>query len=122
MTFKTKCLLFYTFNSILTIVNSQAEGSSNCNVKEVGSGLEKPCQFPFVYNKKSYNNCTLEDGNGIAWCSTRIDPKTNQHIGGNGYYGDCTQECLFEKWLDQNSLGKLNPYLNSISVALGVIQ
>ena len=44
-------------------------------------------------------------------------PSTNEHVGGNGHYGDCSQECIrkgnskqnedtFEAWLDQNSLGK----------------
>ena len=117
MGFKTECI-FYFFCSVLTIVNGipQRRGSNVCIVSEAGSGLDKPCQFPFVYKDKSYNECTLEDGGGVAWCSTKTIPSTNEHVGGNGHYGDCSQECrrkgnsqqnedTFEAWLDQNSLG-----------------
>ena len=72
MGFKTKCI-FYFFCSVLTIVNGipQRKGSNVCIVSEAGSSLDKPCQFPFVYKDKTYNECTLEDGGGVAWCSTK---------------------------------------------------
>ena len=87
MGFKTECI-FYFFCSVLTIVNGipQRRGSNVCIVSEAGSGLDKPCQFPFVYKDKSYNECTLEDGGGVAWCSTKTIPSTNEHVGRMIYY------------------------------------
>ena len=30
----------------------------------------------------------MADG-GKPWCSTKIDPLDYQHVGGQGFYGDC---------------------------------
>ena len=92
------------------------EESSECSVIETGSGLSKPCQFPFVYKEQSYDKCIYLDneGNDLPWCSTRTDDVTNEHIGGGGHYGDCSEdlcpvildEVEFVKWKDQNTVGK----------------
>ena len=28
-----------------------------------------------------------------AWCSTKVDGNTKEHIGGGSYYGDCPSDC-----------------------------
>ena len=90
--------------------------SSECSVFEQVSGLSKPCQFPFVYKAQSYDKCIYLDneGNDLPWCSTRTGEVTNEHIGGGGHYGDCSEdlcpvildEVEFVKWTDQSTVGK----------------
>ena len=74
-----------------SIFNKQKE----CSVKEDGSGLTKPCHFPFIFNNHTYYGCTLEsaDEGGKPWCSTKQNQLTHEHISGGGYYGDCTDDC-----------------------------
>jgi len=63
--------------------------SKPCQVIEENSSLLKSCKFPFIYKDNAYYGCTTVDGvNGKAWCSTKIDPLTNEHVEG-GYRGDC---------------------------------
>jgi len=65
-----------------------------CSVKEAGSLIEKPCQFPFIYDNETYYGCTLKDTeNGEPWCSTKTDPLTYEHITKIGAYGDCDDSC-----------------------------
>ena len=88
-----------------------------CSVVEQGSGLSKPCQFPFVYAGQSYDKCIFKDngGSGKPWCSTKTDKVWNNvHLGEGGHYGDCSQDLCpvvlvedeFVKWKDQNTVGK----------------
>ena len=73
-----------------SIFNKQKE----CLVKEDGSGLTKPCHFPFIFNNHTYYGCTLESAEGgKPWCSTQQNQLTHEHISGGGYYGDCTDNC-----------------------------
>ncbi len=67
-------------------------GNATCNVTEIGTGLSWSCQFPFVYNNQTWTECTTSsDPDGKAWCSTRVDLVTRKHIGGNGFWGYCTE-------------------------------
>ena len=46
-----------------------------CEVKEVKSGLRKPCQFPFIFSNQTFYGCTIfQSENGNPWCSTKVDP------------------------------------------------
>ena len=64
---------------------------------EIASALSKPCQFPFIFMNLTFNGCTSiigkqeDTGDYIhdkLWCSTKTD-SSNNHITGQGYYGDC---------------------------------
>ena len=75
--------------------------STECTVKEVASNQFKKCQFPFVFFDKTYYGCIklIDIQNGVeeytskAWCSTKVDGNTKEHIGGGSYYGDCPSNC-----------------------------
>ncbi|CAB4056594.1 unnamed protein product [Lepeophtheirus salmonis] len=30
------------------------------------------CEFPFTYNKQTYNECTGTDNSGLPWCATKV--------------------------------------------------
>ena len=54
--------------SIFCLLNCQAVEEDDqvfhgekglCSVKEEGSLLEKPCQFPFIFDNETYYGCTL---------------------------------------------------------------
>ena len=115
MGFKILCL-FFLLSISKTNCKPRTEASSECSVIETGSGLSKPCQFPFVYNGQSYDKCIYLDneGNDLPWCSTRTGDLNNEHIGGGGHYGDCSEdlcpvvldEAVFGKWTDQSTVGK----------------
>ena len=63
-----------------------------CNVIELASELSKPCEGTFIYKNETYYGCTkIGDSNGRAWCSTKIDPLTYEHMGGN-FYGFCPED------------------------------
>ncbi len=64
-----------------------------CKVNEQGTGVRWPCQFPFVFQSKTFTSCTnLADPDEKLWCSTRVDPDTRQHITGRGFWGYCTDD------------------------------
>lgn len=47
------------------------------------------CVFPFKFDGVKHHECIL-GGFPTPWCSTRTD---GVHIGGKGYYGDCSSKC-----------------------------
>ena len=47
-----------------------------------GPSANKPCQFPFVHNQKTYYECTTDDHNQ-PWCKT----------GTTGTWGNCGSSC-----------------------------
>ena len=58
-------------NNITSVV------SSGCMVKEIESGLEKTCVFPFKIKddgiETTHNTCTdIFDDDGRFWCSTKV--------------------------------------------------
>ena len=106
MRFKILCL-FFLLSISKTNCKPRTEESSECSVIETGSGLSKPCQFPFVYAGQSFDKCIFKynRGNGKPWCSTKTDPMSNEHIGTGGNNGDCYQESCP---VDENEFGKLD--------------
>jgi len=44
------------------------------------------CQFPFIYNNITYNECTEVDNEGIPWCSVLVD-FSNHHVP--TFWGNC---------------------------------
>ena len=51
-----------------------------------------PCQFPFIFNGKTYDACTdVQDSDGRFWCSTKVD-RSGKHISDN--WGYCSDECF----------------------------
>ena len=53
----------------------------DCVVKEVKSGLRKPCQFPFIFSNQTFYGCTIfKSDNGNPWCSTKVDPLGREHL------------------------------------------
>ena len=64
----------------LTLANCNLENpDAICNVIEVNSNSTKPCDFPFMYKDITYHGCTLKDGDGKPWCSTKKDPLSLEH-------------------------------------------
>ena len=52
--------------------NNVISSEGECKVTEKATGDIKPCQFPFIYNNKTYYGCTTVDNgengdDGIAW-------------------------------------------------------
>ena len=55
-----------------------------------GSRPNQRCVFPFIYDGKSYDECTTIDNNGIPWCSTNV------MCAGDfveGEWGNCGSDC-----------------------------
>ena len=50
-------------------------------------------------------------------CLPKIDPRTKQHIGGGGHYGDCIKDSCsrvlsedeFDVWMDENTISEFIP-------------
>ena len=64
---------------------------TTCQVKELKTNSQKPCQFPFIWKGVKNYGCTTVDGGGIAWCSTKVVPTTLEHDVTDEYYGDCDE-------------------------------
>ena len=64
---------------------------TTCQVKELKTDSQKPCQFPFIWRGVKNYGCTTVDGGGIPWCSTKIVPTTLKHDITDEYYGDCDE-------------------------------
>ena len=64
---------------------------TSCQVKELKTDRQKPCQFPFIWRGVKNYGCTTVDGGGIPWCSTKIVPTTLEHDITGEYYGDCDE-------------------------------
>ena len=82
--------------SVITISNTY--GQKTCTVKEVRSGEDRYCQFPFIIGRKRYDSCTdYDDDDGKKWCSTRTSNHSlslHVHVGGQNYWGYCPDDCL----------------------------
>merc|ERR1711971_307572 len=112
MTTSTLSTLILVYVTVITCVNSE------CTVQEVASNQFKKCQFPFVFFDKTYYGCiklidiknSVEEYTEKAWCSTKVDVNTKEHIGGGSYYGDCPSDCpsAEEAAADQQSSNQNN--------------
>ena len=52
------------------------------------------CVFPFKFNGELKNGCITDtDPDGRYWCSTKVNPRTLEHIGGQGKWGFCQNSC-----------------------------
>ena len=64
------------------------------------NALIRPCQFPFTFKNKTYNNCvTSNDEYYKPWCSTKVNFLTNEHVERQGYWGYCpmnNENCMNE--------------------------
>lgn len=50
------------------------------------------CVFPFVYKNVVHAVCTtVDDPLNKPWCSTQVEPRTNQHVSGR--WGHCVLDC-----------------------------
>ena len=71
------------------------------NTFEMSTYTGRQCVFPFGYQGKTYNGCTIADApDNKKWCSVQVDSDGN-HIGGRGLWGHCGGDCKTD--LDGNS-------------------
>ena len=89
--------LLFLFLSLIFL--NLASGKPQRNTKETVCKVQedrfegdiKPCQFPFIYKDVKYFGCTTVDGEGIPWCSTKVDPNTLKHDDSDYNYGNCDE-------------------------------
>ena len=87
----TKRLLGFIF--VFQLGTRGDQNTTKCRVTESESGLQKPCQFPFVWKGTKHYGCTTIDGQkGKPWCSTKVVPETLEHDISGSYYGDCNED------------------------------
>ena len=59
-----------------------------------GAKVNATCVFPFKFRGVSYRECIFETSpNDPAWCSTLVDDDSGKHVGGQGNWGECGEEC-----------------------------
>merc|ERR1719300_933321 len=69
----------------------------NCPTSDTNtsdSSCQTPCKFPFVYRGVVHQACTFAGGFSSAWCSTRTDPFSHQHLRGS--WENCGVGCPVE--------------------------
>ena len=97
----------FIFTFICTIVKSQSQNhinsifgnTNNCSVIEKKTNLEKPCEFPFIYENKTFYGCTTyaKTPNGevivvLPWCSTKTEAISHEHITRRNFWGNCLKD------------------------------
>ena len=97
----------FIFVLICTIAKSQSQNdidsifgnTNNCSVIEKKTNLEKPCEFPFIYENKTFYGCTTyaKNPNGevivvLPWCSTKTEAISHEHIAGRNFWGHCPKD------------------------------
>ncbi len=108
---------------LITLVIA-ASSSQQCRVSIVENGVEslKPCVFPFVLKNMTFYGCTTYfDPDDRLWCSTKVDPATNEHIASPSTWGYCegrTAEACFNDSTVQN----VNETRNSTEVIFILFQ
>ena len=62
-----------------------------------GPQVNKPCQFPFTHDGRTYNKCPVDpDDSSKFWCSTKVDIR-RYHVVGQQEFGHCsTRTCPLE--------------------------
>jgi len=102
-------LLFTVLISLIALCTKQASSLSSAagdnlqqhkqhcryTVGNRGSRKNTACDFPFVFNGKTYDGvCTNDkDPAGEYWCSTKVNRRNRKHIGGKGHWGYCRPGC-----------------------------
>ena len=90
-------ILLFFVSLVHCIPQDILSGSTKeCKVIEKATGKEKSCQFPFIYNNKTFHGCTNEDNGengGKDWCSTKTNP-LNEHDAWDDFFGQCSEDCL----------------------------
>ena len=93
-------VLSYAQDDFANTIFGEFDNKKDCSVIETNSKSTIPCQFPFIYENKTFYGCTsylvdkftrAESFNAKPWCSTKNDQITMEMVTGNGYYGDCPQ-------------------------------
>ena len=75
-------------NRIMIILGQQCLTTNDSPDKNV------PCALPFKFNGELKNACITDtDPDGRYWCSTKVNPRTKEHIGGQGKWGFCQNSC-----------------------------
>ena len=63
-----------------------------CKSKEKGGQTNKPCIFPWKYNKGTtiYEGCANPSNSAAAWCATGVT--NGAYISGSGKWGWCKMD------------------------------
>ena len=77
-----------TLNNVLIFLGQQ------CLTTDESPDSNVPCALPFKWNGELRNSCITDlDPDGKYWCSTKVSPRTKEHIGGEGNWGWCRNSC-----------------------------
>ena len=78
-----------------------------------------------MFFNKTYYGCIKlidikngkEEFTSKAWCSTKVDGNTKEHIGGGSYYGDCPSDCesAEEAAANQRNSGEFHLFMMLLS-------
>ena len=82
---------------VLSLCIASTYGRITCSVKEVHSGEQRFCRFPFIIGSKRFDSCTnYKDPDGKKWCSTKTSNHSlslHVHVGREGWWGHCPDDC-----------------------------
>jgi len=82
------------------------ENETVCLTTQDSKDPEKVCVLPFTHDDITHFGCPLDpDDKSKRWCSTKTD-ENGTHIGGEGAWGYCTEECPPEISPDEFSVGE----------------
>lgn len=92
--------LYWSISACQQTTGGGSSSSSSSCLTVGGDDVGSPCVFPFIYHDRSYSKCTLSNADdGLAWCSTKVDAE-GAHVGGEGKWGQCSQDCPTETEAD----------------------
>ena len=87
-------ILQYIFSMII-IINISGEQCHTTRDSLDQGGKYAACALPFKFNGKLNDVCITDgDPEGKYWCSTKINPRTKEHVGGEGNWGHCSDNCI----------------------------
>jgi len=82
------------------------ENETVCETTEDSKDPGKVCVLPFTHDDITHFGCPLDPvDKSKRWCSTKTD-ENGTHIGGEGAWGYCTEECPPEISPDEFSVGE----------------
>jgi len=86
----------FLIGATLLVLFKSSTGQNCKTTNEEGAGKKNTdCAIPWKFNGELINGCTDKtDTNGRFWCSTKVDNKTKEHIGGQGNWGFCRENCI----------------------------